>query len=294
MRSKILFEKPTWLGFFSPVDFFGVVYDLKPVSRTGISENDKGSVKKLAKGWGLECEVKRIKIYETKESMLLAYISKSRQDIEKAARAEANANRIDVGDLFGYPPCCTSFFIKTLSEKNPCSKQGGKYDYNLIERIFQNSKKLNFLLNSTYNFSSKGDYALIGNDENFIRISTYNLFFIPHQPCSFDCKESLKFGRKMQHILSKQIPAFCKSAEHFLKKPIIVWNDHEFCTFEGHKEGDSIRYSSIIGELSIDFSGFKGILSKGNSIIAKEDSLRVYSGKKFVGEIEKGLLLQFS
>lgn len=257
MQSKILFERPNWLKCFSPVDFFGVVYDLKPVSRTGVSEEDKNYLKMLAKKRGLEFKIKRIRPYRTKEFVILAYISKSKQDIDRAAKAEETDDRVKVGELFGYPSCCTNFFIKTLAQKVPCSRPNGKYDYNLVEKILQNSKKLNFLLNSIYNFSGKGDSSLISKDENFARISNYNLFTIPHQPCSFDCKESIKFGKKMQKVLKKELPSFCKSVESFLKKPVIVWNDHEFCTLEGSKKGNAIRYSSFINELSIDFSGLR-------------------------------------
>ncbi|MEM4662743.1 MAG: hypothetical protein QXM75_01850 [Candidatus Diapherotrites archaeon] len=294
MRSEFLFERPNWLKCFSPVDFFGVVYDLKPVSRSGVSEEDRNYLKMLAKKWGLELKIKRIRPYRKKESVLLAYISKSKKDIDRAAKAEENDDRLKVGELFGYPPCCTNFFIKTLAQKVPCSRPNCKYDYNLVEKILQNSKKLNFLLNSIYNFSGKGDSSLISKDENFARICNYNLFMIPHQPCSFDCKDSIKFGKKMQKILVRELPGFCKSVESFLKKPVIVWNDHEFCTLEGNKIGDAIKYSLLINELSIDFSGFKEGLSAGNSVIAYKDSLRVYKDKSLICKIEKGLLLQFS
>lgn len=271
---------------FDPVDFLGVKYGMKTVSHIGPDGLDMKKLSQFCKESGVRMKKITQTIYGSKEKVSLLYIAKSEKAIIQLAKAEHENNKYNAGELLGYPSCCIDFFIKTnnkLKLKNP----------NLIQSIFKNSSEpFNHYTNTIYNNSSKGNTNLIKASTIFQGLGRYCFYYIPHHPCSFNCKKSISMGKKYKKIFMEEIPGFTKTLDAVLRKPINLFDDNHFCTFKGTKKSNALTYSNIIPELSFTEKKHRELILKGNKIIEKNNILEVYKNNTLLGEMQ-GRLIQF-
>jgi|GEM_PF-2993980 len=274
---------------FSPADFFGVKYGLKPVSRIDVGRMQQVSLlNALCQKEGIKLKIIETKIYDSKDNFTLAYISKSEKLIEEAARAEREGNRLKVAELFGYPECCAKFFIKNLN-----SKTKGENGHLIIDIYKNSSKPFSYYLNSIYNTSGKGNSKIICSETFFQRLGSFCLYYIPHHACSFNCKKSIAFGKEMEKIFRDELPEFNAFLKHILKKPVLVFDDMLFCAFNGLMRGNKVEYETIIPELSFLDAKIKKIILEGDEIIKEKSGFYVYKNGMFVGSFKDAILLQF-
>ncbi|MCD6247564.1 MAG: hypothetical protein J7J87_04010, partial [Candidatus Diapherotrites archaeon] len=148
-------------------------------------------------------------------------------------------------------------------------------------------------LNTIYNMSGKGCGPALFTEKFFQTLGTFCLYYIPHHACSFNCKKSIAFGKEMRKIIMDEMPEFGVLLDDILKKPLLVFNDVSFCTFQGTKKKHRIEYETIIPELSHIDSETKELILKGDEIIEEDNVLSVYKNQELIGKLKKGLLLQF-
>lgn len=280
-----IFEK----YWFSPADFLAVTRGIKPVSRIGAVPMGLQKIIESCKKHGIKYKKVDQAVYSSSEKISLIYISRSEKLIQQAAEAERKGNREKVGELFGYPECCTDFFIKNLFSEKRKDNEGY-----LIQSIFKNSSKpFPYYTNTIFNDSSKGNTNLIRSETFFQALGRYCLYFIPHHPCSFNCKKSINIGKDIRKIFLQEIPEYCKSLDYWLKKPAIVFDDNHFCAFEGEKKDKTLCYTKIIPELSFLKSEEKELISAGNKIIEENGVLKVFWNEEEKGKINNAILMQF-
>ena len=127
----------------------------------------------------------------------------------------------ELGNLFGYPDCCIDFYVQCWRDHIFNPPKWNEKEPNYVFYSYKNTKnknKINFLLNNR---------------------SVYRL--ISHFPCSYECKKSLDFAKKLfDNLPEKQR----KLAEKALKRDILVWNE-ENALEKGDKLENSKNYVKI-------------------------------------------------
>ncbi len=274
--------------------FFLLKKGLKPVIRTGIRKDKINLLKKLAKTNRLFISVKKFnELYGKKleKSGFIAYISLSKKTIEEAYMSEKNGDRLKFGELLGYPRCCIKSFIKEMVKKN-----------DFVVSAYKNSlKKPSFFCNNIFVFDSK---IGIGNTIDIYKNnpSLYfleDLFLIRHVPCSFNCKKSIKIGKKTSEILKEKKPGLESKIINAIKRPFLYFDYFNWILFEGEVEENEINYKKILPYKSLLPKEKIDIIKKGNKIKVFEDKIIVIKKDRVIGEINKnnkhrGIILDFS
>jgi len=181
------------------------------------------------------------------------------------------------GRLLGYPECCVKqhadFSIRDLGLNAPL----------IVYQSYKNSKKCSFLTNNLLNF-----YSRLGKEKkNFEHLNKYyylnrsfpvslwNLQFISHTPCSYDCKESIKMGKEVQKLLKKYAPDIEKIVSYTLSKPVLFFDLFKWIIFEGKVKESTLFYKRIIPPISLVESSFFDIIKKGNKVVVDENKVEI-------------------
>jgi len=203
------------------------------------------------------------------------------------------------GKLLDYPECCVKkhlyFFERNTQYQHP----------RIIYQSHKNSKKHNFLINNLFNFSTRlkdkkdlkrqNQYLSLNKDYPF---HPYHLQFISHIPCSYDCQESIKIGKKIQLLLKEYAPAIEKVVSFTLSKPLLFFDLFKWVIFDGHFEENTLFYEKVIPPISlIDFSLLLKI-RKGNKILINDNKIKIFKDNLLLYSYSKnnemdGFILDF-
>ncbi len=85
-----------------------------------------------------------------------------------------------IGDLLGFPPCCVEFFQQTWVEER------------WIDTTWPMARSTSFV------------HEVSGDVEANILLRWMGIRFVPHLPCSFDCKGTAAFGKMFRGILPSE------------------------------------------------------------------------------------------
>lgn len=168
--------------------------------------------------------------------------------------------------------------------------------------LSKTKSKPKFYLNNIFNFQSR-----IFNEEKrllklkkLIFINRYNpidfFYLIPHVPCSYDCKESIKFARQILKILKVEMPEFAKEAVLALKRPFLFFDDFNWVAFDGYVKGDKIIYDRVAPYKSLyPQSKFK----RGDELKVSNKEIFVSKEGELIHKIQKkgeqdGIVIDFS
>jgi len=114
----------------------------------------------------------------------------------------------------------------------------------------KNKNKVNFLLNN---------------------LSVYRL--ISHFPCSYECKKSLDFAKKLFDNLSEKQR---KLTEEALKRDILVWNEEKMIGFDKRFENNVVSYNpEKINILGIS-KEIEETLKKGNRLENSKNYVKIF------------------
>lgn len=277
---------------FSPQEFWSVVEGLKPVARKGFEENIKeteafSEFKEISERENLQIQIREMESKGPKASEKFIYLSNSAEKIDRAYNTEVNGNVEDFGKVLGYPDCCIEKFEEMQNEKK---------EVNRIKYIYENSEEFFFENNNLFSFPTRINYEI--NEEQrevFYKIDLLNYFLIFHIPCSYDCKKSRNFGKKVLKILKEREGEFGKRVEKILRRPILFFDDFNWIVFKGKaKNGQEVVYESLSEPKSLypveDFKKGNRLRFSGNEIkILKNEKL-----KKKINTEKKPILLTFN
>jgi len=231
-----------------------------------------------------EKEKKYNKIF-TKENKFFynVYISKKENVIKKAKKIILRGFTLrkgytskDVGILLGYPSCCVESFLKFDVKKSVLTLKP-------------------FILNKIPFYNN-----------NLLTGSSSNCLLSGHAVCSYNCKKSLAYNKKILKAIQKEIPSFYNFLKTYLKKPLLIWRNN--CSgfalidtmvvilFDGELIGRTLRYSNIYPHFPINHEAHLdnfpsqetiSLLQRGNKIVFYNKVLIVYKAKKKIGEIKR-------
>ncbi len=206
-------------------------------------------------------------------------------------------NHIKVGNLLGYPECCS----KSYSEQGLKSPELRVRD-NYHEAVV-NSKRFYPFNNNTFCFYSKGD---IYEEKEKLDAKHNELFFnfkyphfISHLPCSFDCRGSLEYGKKVYEALKTEDSDAAELILNILSKPVLFFGPFDFIVFEGEADKKELHYRGILPPLSLINDDKLGKFIDGDRLTVSDDEIKVFKGDKAIHTIEKrgkrdGFIIPFS
>jgi len=255
---------------------------LKPVIRVGLGRSKIENAKRTAKKLGLKLIIKEYKqLYGTKyeTEIINAYFSFDKNLCIEAIRAERKGNRKKFGQLLGYPECCVDNFIKN-------------YANDLILTSLRNvTTRPSFFCNNLFVFDSKigGEDIKIykNNPVMFNNPHVKTLFLIPHVPCSFDCKHSIEIGKITLKLLKNSSPNLATKIINALKRPVLYWNYFEWIIFNGHQQGNIIKYDGVLNYESLVNKETKKMIENGDNIKIGDERMSIFNLNEKTGEIPR-------
>jgi hypothetical protein len=267
-------------------DFICCLEGIKPVSRLNFNETKLNEFVDLCENLKLSYAISdfRIKtvndkiifsnlsrrIYEKKDligkSSRYIYISKDKELCEKARQYDAEENNIKLGELLGFPKCCTEFFDKNHNFGNP----------DIIRDITQNTD---------FEYENEATPFYI----NYVaRYFGYSI--ISHFPCSWKCQASISLAKKYLECISEYFPEQGKEFVGMLKKPVL-YSDEKVILFRNEKIIPDDKQSFALRLSKEDF--LSNTNEEFNKIIYKDRISRVYMNNRYKYSIRNPLLLRF-
>jgi hypothetical protein len=214
-----------------------------------------------------------------KNPIVIAYFSLSKSYAEQALHAEENNDQELSGRLFGYPDCCIKSFIRN-SDKG--------IDLNL-ESYINTVGSLSHYCNNTFIFDSKldpNDSSRYGdNSVLFKKVASY--YLIKHVPCAFDCKESMKIGKKTLSLLKEEMPNLSNKIIYAIKRPILYFNYYEWIVFDGTVKNNRLKYRKILPFRSLISAPMLKFMKSGNNLLIEDNCIYIYKNNILINEIPK-------
>lgn len=262
-----------------PRELVALYYDLRPLVRIGVPFGRFEVIKEICSGLGFK--LLTMESYGPCKNSCLCLISKSEKKLKEYYKLEKLVDAFSMGKYLGYPSCCVEEFKKNLRRKKG----------NHPTLTFSNTKgKLDFRLNYLYNFESREF-----NYQEFNRISkSYHLssiYLIPHIPCSFNCKESIKYAQKLLNILRLNFFGHYKKLIFYLKKPILYFNNFVFFPLIGKMGNNSLTYQGFIKIHNHLPTKIAESLEKGNLIKKEKNNLYIYRDSYYINKLPIGVKL---
>lgn len=275
-------------------EWLAVKHGIKPLLRTAIHPENFKNVEMICKEKGLFSLMKSFnQLYGANlgSPINIIYISKSEEVLRKAYMSEKSEDRRLLGELLGYPSCCVEFFLEFLEK--------GKFPFS-VETHLKTEGKPSFFVNSIFKMESRlgsKELEIFQSNPDFAdRIS--HLFLISHIPCSYNCKGSIKIGKKILRLLEREYPELAKEIVSILKKPLLFFNDFNWIVFDGKVDGTTVNYNSVLPPLSLMQESLVKKFSEGNKVEVGNEFIEIFKEDKMVHRIKKkheydGIVLDF-
>ena len=280
-------------------EFLAVIAGKKPV--LAMTFHDKLQIRLIKSNFPDLAVFCSKRVWKVGKQQEVCAISRDKS-LAKQAAEYLNLGIEEQGQLLGYPKCC-------VKKHQYFSARGLALNSSLVTyQSYQNTKKCNFLTNNLFNFCSR----LGAKKENFELLNKYhhlyykkfpippwNLQFISHIPCSYDCKESIKIGKEIDSLLKEYAPKIEKIVKYTLSKPILFFDLFKLVIFDGYLKKGILYYKKIIPPFFLIDDLLMEKIKSGNRIIVdnkkieilKDDStLFIYQKKSEVD----GFILDFS
>ena len=176
---------------------------------------------------------------------------------------------LEFGDLFGYPPCCTKFFLEqSLLQKEGKTRASSTYA-DLVLKAWERSSRHSFLLN------------------NLIRGKDFNL--IVHKPCAYDCSGSISMAEKILEYHREHNPGYHQALNRFLNMPVVYFENQNRIVAEGKVvAGNALAYTRLHATDGVtrDFLfANRSLLDRGDTLEFSAADVRCLSGSVLLGKI---------
>jgi len=208
----------------------------------------------------------------------ICIISRNRSLAEKTMKCFCKGGNYNLmGQFLDYPKCCINKYLYF-------SYHNQEYEFPLVTyKTCQNTKRYSFLTNNLFNFTSKiktekdfkkqAQYFTLNKD---FPIPLFYLQFISHIPCSYDCKESIKIGKKIDSLLKKYAPETEKLVKYTLSKPVLFFDLFKLIVFDGYFKNNVLHYSKIIPPFFLVDNSLMKKIKKGNKIIVDKEEIKIF------------------
>ncbi|MFH1605783.1 MAG: DUF483 domain-containing protein [Nanoarchaeota archaeon] len=271
------------LGNIIAVELFCVLKDIKTVSRFNVGLANLKSFKQFCKKLCLECEENNFNIeisksYDKKQidsgvtkissekNACFVFVSKNQKNIKEIKEAEnlleKKFNHKKIGELLGYPNCCTDFYIKNRTEAGEKRND----DYTLITLQKSKGFVFPFYLNNALRY--------------------FNSAIITFFPCSYSCPKAIDLSKKIFQEIQKASPEFTNFLEDKLKC-VVIYTDfdgvHLIRDFDFEK--NIIKYKTVESTCKNELNK---ILCEADELkIVNKNFIKVIKDKKIVKILKK-------
>ena len=191
-----------------------------------------------------------------------------------------------MGELLGYPTCCTLAFADT--ESNPLVKSSAP-PVSFPKAALQRSSPgpFHFSMNFLYNFHSRssgpaGELSLLlkaGYD-------AMDRHLLPWIPCGFRCEPSLRYGAKLYGVLHDCEPSFAEETKRCLATTIVSLSDWAFVPLLGvRRKAQEWHYDATLPVKTLAQRCAVELLSAGNRLRPNGDGLEVLRDDETLGRL---------
>ena len=179
----------------------------------------------------------------------------------------------EFGYWLGYPECCRKYFFE---------KNDWRY-YNFPYEIYKKSSKFDYRCNPFWK-------------------DRYPFSYIYHMPCSFNCKETIKYVNKIESKLEREDPTLLKNIRQHMKLPILSIREKITFAFQGTLlNNNTCIYTKYYELWDSRESNLSTYLEMGDKIEIKKDIVLFYKEDYIIyeydtsksNEIEKAFFIQF-
>ena len=183
------------------------------------------------------------------------------------------------GQILGYPKCCVK------EHEDFCKNKLGLNSSIRTYQTAQNTKHYSFLTNNLFNFCSrlgekKENFKSLNKyynlNEKYFPFPLWDLQFISHIPCSYDCKASIKIGKKIDSLLKKYAPKTEKIIRYTLSKPVLFFELFKLVVFDGYVKKNILYYKGIIPPYFLLKKSLMDKIKKGNKIIVTKNKVEIF------------------
>lgn len=255
-----------------------VFYGLKPVFRTFAIALDKfAGLKKILGGCGLFAGRSDFRISSAdgitlspKGKSVYVYISRPEKLAEEAKRIEEAFHGRNGGSyrtmlrfsrLMGYPKCCFDFY-----ERFNRQPSGDRCRSHQIEYAARRN--------------TRGGFSFYLNN-----LSRWDGYLVPHFPCSYNCRPSIEYAKKVLLAISDLDPELALKYAALLKFPVMKFLGHGwYVRYIGGKAGSggTVVYRASSGENEVSNK-----FSRGNKVIVGKKKIKIFKDNPLVGAYDK-------
>jgi len=202
---------------------------------------------------------------------IFVYISYSRNIIDEAI-GEGSDFQKKAQAYLGYPDCCIRNYERIGADQNL-----------RFTSPLKKSKNHSFYLNNFLHW--EGPYYLIS-----------------HFPCSYRCKKSIAYAKKLLEIIEIEDPVLFKEIKYMLTRPVLYNGYKSHVRFNGGFVTKGVfRYDRVYGqtykslnecffekqEILQMHNGIVMIVGQGNKLVFQENYMKVFSDDIIIGSINR-------
>jgi|GEM_PF-4480211 len=315
VNKKSLMEKASEMQM-DYIEIVALLSNIKPLFYEIVQDGKIDEIKDFFEERRLICDFSKERcedlgkdglIDRNKESFL--FVSKDRRKIKNFKKTYLGSSdrekNAEIGILLGYPKCCADNFIKETIERysDYDLEDRSKYHYFRMSSL---SKTFSPLANPLFCFYGRVDKSSREKieilNENIIKntsLSTPYLYLTSHVPCSFDCKETIEYARKVYFAIKEENESVAEELLETLSKPVLFFSVFEFVVFEGEGSRNELYYEKIAKPHSLVDDEIIKKIEKGNRLTVSDDKIGIYRDGVKVDTIKKkskedGFLIPFS
>jgi hypothetical protein len=173
-------------------------------------------------------------------------------------------DHVRLGKAFGYPDCCVDFFLR----HNDWARQ------NTIAEAVRRSGSFRWETNC------------------LTKHTPWMLSY--HMPCSFDCAESIRYGRGVMEAVRAWDAEYADAIAAFMRRPCLMLSERFACALDGGRAIGDHRYAydriddlnAEVAKRGPDHRRREVLLAAGDNVEIADATLLVRRGDEVVGVIE--------
>ncbi len=205
-----------------------------------------------------------------------------------------------IGELLGYPKCCSKSYVERIRDKDPETRIRDLY-FQAVEA----SGSFSPFNNSIFCFYGRGNHdvgqkmSLMASKNDPRKLMGFGqLFLISHAPCSFDCRESEDYAKKVYGLLKEKEPNRIEAMMRIFTKPVLFFNMFEFIVLDGEASRHKALYRGISYPFSLVDDTVLEKVNNGDELTVHDDRIEIMRGGSLIHTIAKnskedGFLIPF-
>ena len=203
-----------------------------------------------------------VKLNHKKEGLRYLYISKSKKLSLLARVTDEHQHTEEFGKILGYPECCIEFYNRNIQI---CLREKKDLMHNVLDET-----NIPFPYPFWNNFVAR----------------CFDVSFLSHYPCSFNCKESIKIAKERLQLIRSILPSLAEYIIKQLKSAIVSTSSigiYKLNNFIFHNDEIYFKNKDIA---SINNSYLGDILKKSTMIkVVSKRRLIFIQGKRVLKDL---------